>query len=181
MAELVKRVTNRHFRLKLVCEHCMRPVGDGYQVEKREEWTVKLLPALQVICCTAATCHTVLVVSRIVAQLLIACHASGCLAQLIFIGDVLGRRSWLGLHVVVHNQHVLMCTPPHQDLSHPCPAPLTSQVSFQLARAYNLAAGVGRFVFPVLPAIPPDLMDAGETEVIPGKTLPLQYLECSRT
>jgi hypothetical protein len=82
MPELIKRVTNRHFRLNLVCEHCMRPVGDGYAIEKREEWTVKLLPALK--------------------------------------------------------------------------------VSFQVARAYNLAAGLGRFMFPVLPVIPPDLMDAGD-------------------
>ena len=35
------------------------------------------------------------------------------------------------------------------------------QLSFHVARAYNLAAGIGRFMFPMLPVIPDDLMAHG--------------------
>lgn len=33
------------------------------------------------------------------------------------------------------------------------------QVSFAMARLYNVAAGLGRFVFPMLPVVPPELMN----------------------
>ena len=47
LSELASRLANKRFRLQLVCEHCMEPVGDGYLLEKREEWVAKLLPALK--------------------------------------------------------------------------------------------------------------------------------------
>lgn len=36
---------------------------------------------------------------------------------------------------------------------------LLTQLSYQAARAYNLAASLGRFMFPALPVIPADLME----------------------
>ena len=36
-------------------------------------------------------------------------------------------------------------------------------MSFQVARLYNVAAGLGRFIFPMLPVIPDDLMAHGSS------------------
>ncbi|KAG2495159.1 hypothetical protein HYH03_006767 [Edaphochlamys debaryana] len=80
MGDVLQRLINRRFRLRLVCQSCMRPCGEGYLIERPETFTAKLLPALL--------------------------------------------------------------------------------VSFHLLRAYNVAASLGRFVFPMLPVVPPDLMDS---------------------
>ncbi len=48
LSGVVRKLTNRRFRLRLVCEHCMRPCGEGYLIERPEAFTAKLLPALQV-------------------------------------------------------------------------------------------------------------------------------------
>ena len=45
---VIKKMTSRRFRLRLVCEYCMRPSGDGYLVDRPETFVAKLLPALQV-------------------------------------------------------------------------------------------------------------------------------------
>lgn len=41
------RLGKRRYRLKLVCEKCMKPVGDGYIIDRPGEWTAKLVPALK--------------------------------------------------------------------------------------------------------------------------------------
>ncbi|KAG2485356.1 hypothetical protein HYH03_015937 [Edaphochlamys debaryana] len=84
LAALVRRLGSRRFRLRLVCEAYMRPVAEGYAVDRPDasSFCARLLPALQ--------------------------------------------------------------------------------VSYALLQSYNLAAAVARFVFPMLPVVPEDLMQGAQ-------------------
>lgn len=46
MALLTRRLSGQRYRLRLLCERCCCPQGEGYVVEKQGEWVPRLLPAL---------------------------------------------------------------------------------------------------------------------------------------
>jgi hypothetical protein len=48
LSDIADQMTHETFKLKLVCESCGEPQGEGYSVKKPREWVPKMLPAMQV-------------------------------------------------------------------------------------------------------------------------------------
>ena len=45
---MAKKLTHQGFRLRLVCEKCAQPCGDGYLIDRPQEYMAKFMPALKV-------------------------------------------------------------------------------------------------------------------------------------
>lgn len=48
MGEFADRLTQQRFKLRLVCESCGEPQGEGYSVKQPKEWVTAMLPAMKV-------------------------------------------------------------------------------------------------------------------------------------
>lgn len=48
ISQVADFLTKRRFRVRLVCERCLQPCGDGYIIDQPAKWTARLFPAMQV-------------------------------------------------------------------------------------------------------------------------------------
>lgn len=48
MADFADNLTHQKFKLRLVCESCGEPQGEGYSVKQPKEWVTSMLPAMKV-------------------------------------------------------------------------------------------------------------------------------------
>jgi hypothetical protein len=54
MGDFAEGLTHTKFKLRLVCESCGEPQGEGYSVKQPKEWVTTMLPAMKVrhrCCC----------------------------------------------------------------------------------------------------------------------------------
>lgn len=51
LSEFGNTLTHQRFKLRLVCECCGKPQGEGYSVKQPKEWVTQMLPAMKVGCC----------------------------------------------------------------------------------------------------------------------------------
>jgi hypothetical protein len=48
MGDFAENLTHTKFKLRLVCESCGQPQGEGYSVKQPKEWVTTMLPAMKV-------------------------------------------------------------------------------------------------------------------------------------
>lgn len=46
--DFVSQLTQKQFRLQLVCEACGQPQGEGYTIKQNKQWVAAMLPAMKV-------------------------------------------------------------------------------------------------------------------------------------
>lgn len=54
VSQVATLLSKQHFRVRLVCEKCLQPCGDGYAIDRPAHWVARLFPAMQVGVYTAA-------------------------------------------------------------------------------------------------------------------------------
>lgn len=116
-----ERFAERRLRLKLVCQRCSQPQGDGYAISQPGEWMAKLAPALQVRPAARIAPHWQLAAPSCVC-LICMYMLPMCFFALILLDDI---------------------EPDAAVLNRP-------QVALVIAKAVNTAATIAQFAFPMV-------------------------------
>jgi hypothetical protein len=65
MGDFAEGLTHTKFKLRLVCESCGEPQGEGYSVKQPKEWVTTMLPAMKVRPCCCRSCSYAAAMARL--------------------------------------------------------------------------------------------------------------------